>query len=36
MLRFISTFVEKFRPQLIEITSCKPKLLIRFIMNKPC
>ena len=28
--------VGKFRPRLIELTSCKPKLLIRFIMNKPC
>ena len=26
--------VGKFRPQLIELTSFKPKLLIRFIMNK--
>ena len=26
----------KFRPQLIELTSFKPKLLIRFIMNKTC
>ena len=29
-------FVRKFRPQLIELTSFKPKLLIRFIMNKTC
>ena len=29
-------FVGKFRPRLIELTSFKPKLLIRFIMNKPC
>ena len=28
--------VGKFRPQLIELTSFKPKLLIRFIMNKTC
>ena len=28
--------VGKFRPQLIELTSFKSKLLIRFIMNKPC
>ena len=28
--------VGKFRPWLIELTSFKPKLLIRFIMNKPC
>ena len=28
------TFVGKFRPRLIELTSYKPKLLIRFIMNK--
>ena len=29
-------FVGKFRPQLIELTSFKSKLLIRFIMNKTC
>ena len=28
------TFVGKFRPQLIELTSFNPKFLIRFIMNK--
>ena len=28
--------VGKFRLRLIELTSLKPKLLIRFIMNKPC
>ena len=28
--------VGKFRPQLIELTSFKPKLLIIFIMNKTC
>ena len=28
--------VGKFRPQLIKVTSFKPKLLIRSIMNKPC
>ena len=28
--------VGKFRPQLIELTSFKPKLLIRFLMNKTC
>ena len=28
--------VGKFRPRLIELTSFKPKLLIRFIMNKTC
>ena len=28
--------VGKFRPWLIELTSFKPKLLIRFIMNKTC
>ena len=28
--------VEKFKPQLIELTNFKPKLLIRFIMIKPC
>ena len=28
--------VGKFRPQLIELTGFKPKLLIRFIMNKSC
>ena len=31
-----SKIVRKFRPRLIELTSFKPKLLIRFIMNKPC
>ena len=30
------SFVGKFRPQLVELTSFKPKLLIRFIMNKTC
>ena len=34
-LRFFF-FVRKFRPQLIELISFKPKLLIRFIMNKSC
>ena len=28
--------VGKFRPHLIELTSFKPKLLIRFIVNKTC
>ena len=28
--------VGKFRPRLIKLTSFKPKLLIRFIMNKTC
>ena len=28
--------VGKFRPRLIELTNFKPKLLIRFIMNKTC
>ena len=28
--------VEKFKPRLIELTSFRLKLLIRFIMNKPC
>ena len=28
--------VAKFRPWLIELTSFKPKLLIRFIRNKTC
>ena len=28
--------VGKFRHRLIELTSFKPKLLIRFIINKPC
>ena len=28
--------VEKFKPRLIELTSFKPKLLIRLIMNKTC
>ena len=28
--------VGKFRRQLIELTNFKPKLLIRFIMNKTC
>ena len=32
----LSSCVGKFRPWLIELTSFKPKLLIRFIMNKPC
>ena len=32
---YVFTYVGKFRPQLIELTSFKPKLLIRFIMNKP-
>ena len=30
------SFVGKFRPQLVELTSFKLKLLIRFIMNKTC
>ena len=29
-------YVEIFRPRLIKLTSFNPKLLIRFIMNKPC
>ena len=29
-------FVGKYRLRLIELTSFKPKLLIRLIMNKPC
>ena len=29
-------YVGKFRPRLIELTSFKPKLLIKFIMNKSC
>ena len=28
------SIVRKYRPQVIELTSFKPKLLIRFIMNK--
>ena len=28
--------VGKFKPWLIELTSFKLKLLIKFIMNKPC
>ena len=28
--------VGKYRPRLIELISFKPKLLIRFIMNKTC
>jgi len=28
--------VGKFRPRLIELTSFKPKLLIRYIINKTC
>ena len=28
--------IGKFRPQLIELSSLKPKLLIRFIINKIC
>ena len=31
-----NTDVRKFRYRLIELTSFKPKLLIKFIMNKPC
>ena len=31
-----SNSVGKFRPRLIELTSFKPKLLIRFIMNTTC
>ena len=30
------SIVREYRPQLIELTSFKPKLLIRFIMNKTC
>ena len=30
------SYVEKFRYWLIELTSFKSKLLIRFIINKPC
>ena len=33
---FIMLPVGKFRPRLIELTSFKSKLLIRFIMNKTC
>ena len=32
----VQEFVGKYRPQLIELTRFKPKLLIRFIMNKTC
>ena len=32
----IIVLVGKFRPRLIELISFKLKLLIRFIMNKPC
>ena len=32
----VFTHVGKFRPRLIELTSFKLKLLIRFIMNKHC
>ena len=37
-ITFLSSFepVGKFRPQLIELTSFKSKLLIRFIINKTC
>ena len=31
----ITSFVGKYRPWLIELTSFKLKLLIRYIMNKP-
>ena len=34
LLNFVH--VGKFRPQIKELTSFKPKLLIRFIMNKTC
>ena len=36
--RLTSSFkdIGKFRPRLIELTSFKPKLLIRFIINKTC
>jgi len=30
------TIIGKFKPRLAELTSFKPKLLIRFITNKPC
>ena len=33
---FGNKVVGKFRPRLIELTSIKPKLLIRFIINKTC
>ena len=32
----IVNVVGKFRPRLIKLTSFKPKLLIKLIMNKPC
>ena len=32
----VQEFVGKYRPQLVELTRFKPKLLIRFIMNKTC
>ena len=35
-MRALIPLAEKFRPLLIELTSFKPKLLIRFIMNKTC
>ena len=34
--RFLIYFIGKFGPQLIKLTNFKPKLLIRFIMNKTC
>ena len=35
-LASLNSFVGKFRPRLIELTSLKPKFLIRLIMNKTC
>ena len=35
-MNMVKTSVGKFRPRLLKLTSFKPKLLIRFIMNKPC
>ena len=33
---FVNNVVGRFRPRLIELINIKPKLLIRFIMNKSC
>ena len=32
----VNNVVWRFRPRLIELINIKPKLLIRFIMNKSC
>ena len=33
---YVNNVVGRFRPRLIELINIKPKLLIRFIMNKSC